>query len=210
MGTQYAKYATDFMGSKVVLSLFDFSGRWSGPYRERGYEVFQVDLKHGIDILELQPEDLPFEKLHGILAAPPCTDFASSGAQYWKAKDQDGRTEHSMNMVSKVLEFVEYFDPAWWALENPVGRLSKLFPELGNPWYFNPHEFAQLAVDPEAERYTKKTGLWGNFIPPQKYPLTPILGNSPIMKLGGKSEKTKELRSMTPTGFAKAFYLSNP
>lgn len=198
------------MDSKVVLSLFDFSGRWSGPYRERGYEVFQVDLKHGIDILELQPRDLPFEQLHGILAAPPCTDFASSGAQYWKAKDNDGRTEHSMNMVSKVLEFVEYFDPAWWALENPVGRLSKLFPELGEPWYFNPHEFAGYLEDPTLEAYTKKTGLWGSFNKPIKKPVNPILGNSPIMKLGGKSERTKELRSMTPKGFSIAFYQSNP
>jgi hypothetical protein len=30
------------------------------------------------------------------------------------------------------------------------------------------------------------------------------------MKLGGKSEKTKELRSMTPLGFAESFYLANP
>jgi competence protein ComEC len=31
-----------------------------------------------------------------------------------------------------------------------------------------------------------------------------------IMKLGGKSERTKELRSMTPLGFAYAFCASNP
>jgi hypothetical protein len=30
-----------------------------------------------------------------------------------------------------------------------------------------------------------------------------------LMKLGGKSEKTKELRSMTPMGFAYAFYEVN-
>lgn len=210
MGTQYAKYATDFMGSKVVLSLFDFSGRWSRPYRERDYQVFQADLKLGIDVLELNPTDLPFEHVDVLLAAPPCTDFASSGAQYWKIKDDDGRTEASMNLVSKTLELVEYYKPRYWAIENPVGRISKLFPELGTPWYFNPHEFAQLADDPESERYTKKTGLWGVFNPPQKHPLTPIMGNSPIMKLGGKSERTKELRSMTPTGFARAFCVANP
>lgn len=198
------------MECRVILSLFDHSGNWSKPYRENGYQVFQVDIKLGIDILDLAIEDMPFDRVHGILAAPPCTDFASSGAQYWKAKDQDGRTEHSMNMVSKVLEFVEHYKPVWWVIENPVGRLSTLFPELGKPWYFNPHEFAQLAVDPERERYTKKTGLWGSFNLPEKYPLTPVMGNSPIMKLGGKSERTKELRSMTPTGFAKSFYLSNP
>lgn len=33
--------------------------------------------------------------------------------------------------------------------------------------------------------------------------------NSWIMKLGGKSERTKELRSMTPPGFAKAFFEAN-
>lgn len=210
MGILYVVYATDFMDSKTILSLFDFSGRWSSPYKEAGYDVYQVDIKLGIDILELNSDDLPFDKVHGILAAPPCTDFASSGAQYWAAKDLDGRTEHSMNLVSKVLELVEWYQPAWWALENPVGRLSKLFPELGTPWYFNPCEFAGWLPDPKTEAYTKKTGLWGNFQVPVKKPVEPVLGNSPIMKLGGKSEKTKELRSMTPVGFATAFYHSNP
>jgi hypothetical protein len=38
----------------------------------------------------------------------------------------------------------------------------------------------------------------------------PIEANqSWIMKLGGKSEKTKELRSITPLGFAYAFYEAN-
>lgn len=206
----YAKYATDFMGSKVVLSLFDFSGRWSKPYRERDYQVFQADLKLGIDVLELDPRDLPFDHVDVLLAAPPCTDFASSGAQYWKIKDNDGRTESSMNLVSKTLELVEWYKPHCWAIENPVGRLSKLFPELGDPWYFNPHEFAGYLEDPAQEAYTKKTGLWGTFNKPIRKPVPPILGNSPIMKLGGKSERTKELRSMTPTGFAMAFCAANP
>jgi hypothetical protein len=29
-------------------------------------------------------------------------------------------------------------------------------------------------------------------------------------KLGGNSEKTKELRSLTPAGFAQAFFEANP
>jgi hypothetical protein len=39
------------------------------------------------------------------------------------------------------------------------------------------------------------------------------LSNNPdnnwIMRRGGKSERTKEIRSMTPKGFAKAFYEAN-
>ena len=198
------------MDCNTVLSLFDFSGRWSSPYREKGYEVYQVDVKLGIDILDLTPDDIPATEIGIILAAPPCTDFASSGAQYWKAKDNDGRTEASMDLVTKTLELIQHYKPRVWAIENPVGRLNKLFPELGTPWYFNPCEFAGYLDDPSTEAYNKRTGLWGTFNIPVKKPVEPSLGNSPIMKLGGKNEKTKELRSMTPLGFSKAFYRSNP
>ena len=189
--------------NKTILSLFDFSGNWSKPYRDNGYHVYQIDIKHGIDILDWELDN---KQVHGILAAPPCTDFAGSGAQYWNAKDRDGRTEESLRLVDKVLSLVDHYKPVFWALENPVGRLSKLRPSLGKPWYFNPYEFAGYAVDVEKNRYTKKTGIWGKFNIPEKFEYEPLPGPSWIMKLGGKSERTKELRSMTPSGFAQAFY----
>ncbi|MFN7318971.1 MAG: DNA cytosine methyltransferase [bacterium] len=185
----------------VILSLFDYSGNWPSFYKQAGYDVYQVDVKHDIDILELSPDDLP-DKVHGILAAPPCTDFASSGAQYWKAKDLDGRTEASLALIDKTLEIIRWCDPNWWALENPVGRLQKLRPQLGDPWYFQPHWFG--------DAYTKKTGLWGTFN--RDLPRNPVEPDpkSWLMQLGGKSERTKELRSMTPLGFAKSFFMANP
>ena len=186
---------------KTILSLFDYSGNWPSPYKQAGYDVYQVDIKLGIDVLELQPEDIP-DNVYGILAAPPCTDFAGSGAQYWKAKDLDGRTDSSLALVDKTLEIISWCDPKFWVLENPVGRLSKLRPQLGDPWYFQPWHYG--------DAYTKKTGLWGNFNKSLiKQEVTPD-PNSWIMKLGGKSERTKELRSMTPLGFAEAFFLANP
>ena len=200
------------MASKVILSLFDYSGNWPHAYKENGYEVFQVDIKHDINILEIEPEQLPFAEVYGILAAPPCTDFAGSGAQYWKVKDEDGRTAHSLAMIDKVLDLVDYFDPVFWALENPVGRLTTLRPQLGKPWYFNPHEFSGYCINTEEqehERYTKKTGIWGKFNKPDKKDLGNNPSNNWIMKLGGKSERTKELRSMTPKGFSRAFYEFN-
>jgi site-specific DNA-cytosine methylase len=187
---------------KIILSLFDYSGNWPKYYRDSGlYDVYQVDVKLGLDILDITPGDLP-QPIHGILAAPPCTDFASSGAQYWSQKDRDGRTQQSLQLVDKTLEIISYHEPKWWVIENPVGRLAKLRPELGTPWYFQPWWFG----DP----YTKKTGLWGTFN--RDLPQSPVDPDpkSPIMQLGGKSERTKELRSMTPLGFALAFYLANP
>lgn len=192
---------------KTILSLFDFSGNWSNPYKEAGYKVIRIDTKLGFDILDFDTDLL--DSVYGILAAPPCTDFSSSGAQYWPAKDLDGRTAYSLSLVDKVIELVEVYSPKFWVIENPVGRLSKLRPALGSPWYFNPNEFAGWLEDPSTDQYTKKTGLWGKFNKPVKKELPAIKGNSPIMKLGGKSERTKELRSMTPNGFAKAFYEAN-
>lgn len=188
---------------KIILSLFDYSGNWPKFYRENGYEVYSIDIKNGIDILTLDVEkDIrPLGRIYGVLAAPPCTDFSGSGAQYWKAKDEDGRTEHSLALVDKTLEIIEVTKPVFWALENPVGRLQKLRPQLGSPWYFQPYWYG--------DAYSKKTGLWGNFNKDLvKNEVIPDPNNW-IMKLGGKSEKTKELRSMTPLGFAKAFYEAN-
>jgi hypothetical protein len=198
---------------KTLLSLFDYTGNWSFPYAENGWTVFQVDIKHGIDILDINTEwlyenifdDAPNGTVNGILAAPPCTDFASSGAQYWKQKDADGRTEKSLALVKQVFKIVDVCLPDFWAMENPVGRLPKLLPELSKPWYFQPYWFG--------DAYVKKTGLWGNFNKPEitnvVKPEKVCQQGSWIMKLGGKSEHTKELRSQTPEGFAWAFYAAN-
>lgn len=193
-----------------ILSLFDFTGEWCRPYLEAGYVTRQIDIKlgeHAVDILSVDEEAVDeWGLVHGILIAPPCTDFSGSGAQYWKTKDADGRTAFSLSLVKKALWIKDRLKPAWWALENPVGRLSKLIPELGEPWYFQPHWYG----DP----YTKKTGLWGEFnrnLPRNDVEPIKVCGQgSWLQKLGGKSEKTKELRSVTPSGFAFAFFSANP
>lgn len=141
--------------------------------------------------------------VHGILCAPDCNAFAGSGAQYWPAKDADGRTLEGLALVDACLRAVAIYRPYWWALENPVGRLRRW---LGPPRFsFDPCDFG----DP----YTKKTLLWGNFSIPKKQPVEPIRSCSQgswLQLLGGKSEKTKTLRSATPLGFARAFRKANP
>ena len=52
----------------AVLSLFDFTGNWSRPYRDAGYDVRQVDLQHGLDARLFTA--LPYP-VRGVLAAPP-------------------------------------------------------------------------------------------------------------------------------------------
>ena len=107
----------------------------------------------------------------------------------------------------------------WWALENPVGRINSLMPEMEvvGPIYFNPCDYGGW-LNPPGDHYTKKTGLWGKFIMPKPKPVEPEMitlsngkrGSWMWAKLGGKSSRTKELRSATPMGFAKAFKEANP
>jgi hypothetical protein len=149
---------------KTILSLCDYSGTWSQPYLEAGYKVVKVDLKHGQDVRTIH--FLP-EPIHGILCAPPCTEFSGSGAQYWPRKDADGRTVNALAIVDACLRAVAIYAPQWWVLENPVGRLRRW---IGPPDYsFNPCDFGGYMspnetsgqLFPAQDAYTKKTLLWG-------------------------------------------------
>jgi len=185
------------MGEKIILSLCDLTGNWSQPYVDAGYDVRRIDFQtDGTDVRFLH---LPQEKIHGILAAPPCTCFAVSGNR-WK-RSQEEMIE-AISVVDACLRIILMTRPFFWALENPVGTLHRY---IGKPkMYFNPCDYG----DP----YTKKTGLWGVFHEPEKTPVEPIRVSSQgswVQKLGGKSERTKNLRSATPKGFAKAFFEAN-
>ena len=199
--------------SRRILSLFDESGIWSQPYVDAGYIVDRWDLQRGKDVRDLEPHEyaqIDCGPIWGILAAPPCTDFASSGARWWADKDKDGRTGEALRLIDATLAIGDVLQPAWWALENPVGRLTRLRPQLGKPWYFQPWWYG--------DAYTKKTGLWGDFnrdmkrneVEPIMYESNGKRGSWQWAKLGGKSERTKRLRSQTPRGFALAFAEANP
>ena len=140
--------------------------------------------------------------IYAILAACPCTEFATSGARHFAAKDADGRTVAAVQLVHQTLRTIEYFRPAVWAIENPVGRIEK----LGGlpPW--------RLAFDPHhlGDPYTKKTLLWGRFN--ANLPIAPVEasdGSKMHRKFGGNRLATKNARSATPEGFSYGFFMAN-
>jgi len=177
----------------AILSLCDYTGEWSRPYKEAGYDVRQIDIKHGQDIRLF--EALPYP-VRGVLCAPPCTHFAGSGAKWWAGKGEDALLE-GLALVDACMRIVMVHQPQWWVLENPVGRLNKY---LGTPrMYFNPSDYG----DP----YTKKTALWGDFSQPFMRPVEAVEGSK--MHLMAPSPERAALRSVTPAGFAKAFFDAN-
>lgn len=178
----------------TVLSLCDYSGNWSRPYREAGYDVRQIDLAHGGDIRLF--EALPYP-VRGILAAPPCTDFAVSGARWWKGKGY-GPLFEGLALVDACCRIILIHRPQFWVIENPVGRLNRW---LGEPSYiFNPSDYG----DP----YTKKTCLWGRFNAPYKTPVMATEG-SKMHRMAPAPDRAAR-RSETPIGFSKAFFEANP
>ena len=180
--------------NKIIYSLCDYSGNWVKYYGD-GYKTILVDVKSGQDVRLLKK---PKEDVYGIVAAPPCTVFAGSGAS-WRALRPTSEVLEGLSIVDSCLRFIYACNPVFWALENPVGWLNDY---LGKPvMYFDPCDFG----DP----YTKKTCLWGKFNLPTKNRVEPTQGSKTHICYGGRSARTKTMRSITPLGFAKAFYEAN-
>ena len=208
---------------KLILSLCDYSGVWSRPYAEAGYNVLMVDIQHergvaryrnrayiGHDLLKYDIYGIgEFATLaHGILAAPPCTVFCRPGARYWAKWDREGRTEKEIELFRKVLALCR-LSRGWWALENPPGRHQKLIAELGAPaWQYQPFWYG----DP----WGKQTYIWGTARKPEptKIVAVPPTTRAPSGHTQGviarKSSSAKADRERTPEGFARAFFAVNP
>jgi hypothetical protein len=157
-----------------------------------------------------------------VFGFPECTDLAVSGAAHFEKKravDPDFQSKAiSLVMLTKILG--EYYGCPW-ALENPVSVIST---KWRKPDYkFDPYEYGgYLPKDDEhpvypsyikpRDAYPKKTCIWsGNgFVMPDKKPVFVERGYSDQHnKLGGKSLKTKNIRSATPRGFANAVFEFN-
>ena len=178
---------------RIILDLCGGTGAWSKPYKDAGYDVRNITLpKQDVRLFQY-----PGEQIHGVLCAPPCTHFSRSGARWWKQKGEGALIE-ALTVVDACLRIVTVTEPEWWCLENPIGRLIHF---LG-PWAmtFNPCDYG----DP----YTKRTCLWGKFNHPVKRPVFPLLGGA--MHILPPSKDRAMLRSVTPSGFARAFFEANP
>ncbi len=181
--------------AKIILDLCGGTGGWSAPYKAAGYDVRIIDpFSNGEDVRLMKAPDY---EVHGILAAPPCTVFSGAGNR-WVRSDEE--MLEGLSVMDACLRLVVVCKPQWWALENPKGKMRHY---LGEPLFmFDPCDFG----DP----YTKKTLLWGDFTKPIRERVEPIQGSITNKKYGGSGgEKAQRIRSITPQGFAKAFFEAN-
>ena len=196
------------MDGKVILDLCGGTGSWSRPYAEAGYDVRVVTMPEQDARLWNGYLDL---RVHGILAAPPCTMFCRM--RMCRGRPTDQQFIEALSVVDACLRIITMTRPNWWALENPQGYLKTW---LGAPQMkFDPCDFG----DP----WTKRTWLWGNFTPPWYNATNPTGAlvkmhatvNSKHWHEGRRPKQTNLARNpveaaMTPPGFARAFFEANP
>ena len=158
------------------------------------------------------------------MAFPVCTDMAVSGAAHFKRK-AEANPSFQTEAVSYAMWCAKLFNSMHipYFIENPVSVLAT---KWRKPDYnFHPYEYGGYIPDDQAEHprwpeyiaprdaYPKKTCLWtgGGFVMPETcFASLPEAGYSKQhLKLGGKSQRTKDIRSATPRGFAIAICEAN-
>lgn len=124
-----------------------------------------------------------------VIAFPPCTDLAVSGARYFEEKRKDGRQQRSieffMRFANCKCEKV--------AIENPIGIMSTVWrkpDQIIQPWQFGHGE-------------TKATCLWLKGLP-TLHPTEIVDGRQQRVWRMPPSKDRAKLRSKTYPGIAKA------
>ena len=125
--------------------------------RRLGHEAYSCDIipwSGGHPEWHLQVDALELLKMKWdmILAFPPCTHLAVSGARYFEQKRKDGRQQAAIDFF---MQFANA-DCSKIAIENPVGIMSTVWKkpdQIIQPWQFGHGE-------------TKKTCLWLKGLPP--------------------------------------------
>lgn len=224
---------------KVMWSMYDGSGIMALEYAKAGFECycFNADeANHGEYEIKMKHPNIHYVNiwidemfLHNVIQMhipepgivygfPDCTMFAHSGAKHVR---DDGDIAIALQNALMVKKVGDYFGVPWM-VENPVGKLSTLWRKPD--FYFNPRDYGNYLDESEGsyhpkmpvkDGYTKRTAIWcGNgFREPARQPLDDDEGVKFFWGwkyLGGKSARTKQLRSLTPRGFARAcFHFNN-
>lgn len=131
-----------------------------------------------------------------VLAFPPCTDLAVSGARWFKQKWADGRQQQSI----KFFMLFPYLK-CKWSIEQPIGIMSTFYrkpDQIIQPWMFGHME-------------TKATCLWLHGLPllvetnnvKAEMMRLPVNQRNRIHHMAPSPERSRE-RSKTYSGIAKA------
>jgi site-specific DNA-cytosine methylase len=177
-----------------VLVACEYSATVRDAFRAKGFDAWSCDMlpTEGDPQWHIQGDAL--EAVYGqqwdlLIAHPPCTHLAVSGARHFAAKIADGRQQEALDFVRKLLDApIPHI-----ALENPVSVISSHIrkpDQTIQPWQFGHGE-------------TKATCFWLKNLPKLK-PTNIVEGREPrIHRMPPGPDRWKE-RSRTFPGIANA------
>lgn len=153
---------------KKVLVACEESQAVTKKFRKLGFEAFSCDLLpcsggHPEWHLQQDVTELLKENWDLVIAFPPCTDLAVSGARWFPEKIKSGQQQKAIDFF---MQFANYKGKI--AIENPIGIMSNRFrkpDQIIQPWMFG-----NIA--------SKSTCLWLNDLPKLK----PLITDKPEME----------------------------
>lgn len=175
-----------------ILIACEYSGRVRDAFIARGHDAMSCDLL---------PTDAPGPHYQGsvfdldlgsfdlMVAHPPCTHLAVSGARHFAEKRADGRQQEALEFVRRLLDA----PIAKIALENPISIISSQIrkpDQIIQPWQFGHGE-------------TKATCLWLKGLP-KLTPTDVVAGREAKVHHMPPSADRWKLRSTTYQGIANA------
>lgn len=179
-----------------VLVACEYSGAVRRAFAAKGHDAWSCDLLPAEDD---SPQHIQGDCLNAIasgwdlvIAHPPCTHLAVSGARWFAQKRADGRQQAAIRFFMDVVGACDRY-ATHWAVENPVCIMSSQYrkpDQTIQPWMFGHGE-------------TKATCLWlGNL--PLLQPTEIVEGReNRIHKMPPGPNRWKE-RSRTYAGVAEA------
>lgn len=128
-----------------VLVACEMSGRVRNAFAERGHDALSVDLKPSmtpgrhwqgdVRVVLDDPQRFFDGPIDLMVAHPPCTHLATSGARHWPLKVEQGRQQVALDFVRTLLDA----DVPRIALENPRSIISTAIrkpDQIIQPWMF--------------------------------------------------------------------------
>lgn len=180
-----------------VLVACEFSGVVREAFRSRGHEAWSCDILESEDNSKYHIQEDIMSLLHPrksslsywdlMVAHPPCTYLASSGARWWSGclnEQAEALDLVSMLMLAEIPKI---------AIENPIGIISTTIrkpDQIIQPWQFGHGE-------------TKATCLWLKNLP-KLVPTNIVEGREPRIANMPQSKNRSKERSRTFQGIADA------
>jgi len=175
-----------------ILVACEYSGRVRDAFIGAGHDAVSCDIlptekpgpHHQGSVLDILNDGWDM-----MIAFPPCTHLASSGARWFAEKRADGRQQEGvdffMRMINAPIERI--------AVENPIGIMSRTYrkpDQIIQPWQYGHGE-------------TKATCLWLKNLPLLQ-PTRVVEGREPRMWKLPPSKDRAKIRSETYQGIADA------